>query len=105
MSRAMATLIKERPADSRTSGIEEPVRAVVARGLEYLLSVQSRDGYWLGEVGGGTTLGADYIFYLSVLGRTDRIGKLANRIRGRQLSDGGWNIYLGGPAELNATVK
>ena len=83
----------------------ELAHAAVARGLEHLLSLQRRDGYWLGELGADTTLESDYIFYLSVLGRTERIGKLANRIRGHQLPDGGWNIYLGGPSELNATVK
>mgnify|MGYP000202979604 CR=1 FL=1 len=44
---------------------------------------------------------------LHTLGRAepDRVRKLANYIRPRQLPDGGWNIYIGGPAELNATVK
>ncbi len=35
----------------------------------------------------------------------ERIAKLANYVRRRQLEDGGWNIYFGGPSELNATVK
>jgi squalene-hopene/tetraprenyl-beta-curcumene cyclase len=41
------------------------------------------------------------------LGKADpgRIAKLASYVRRRQLPDGGWNIYFGGPAELNATVK
>jgi squalene-hopene/tetraprenyl-beta-curcumene cyclase len=33
------------------------------------------------------------------------VWKLANYIRARQLPDGGWNIYEGGPSEINATVK
>ena len=90
--------------DRRPTGLDE-LDDTVARGLDYLLSIQSREGYWLGELGADTTLESDYIFYLSVLGRTERIGKLANRIRGRELPGGGWNIYEGGPAELNATVK
>jgi squalene-hopene/tetraprenyl-beta-curcumene cyclase len=97
--------VKERPSDRHAIGIEQRVDDAVVQGLECLLSIQSREGYWLGELGADTTLESDYIFYLSVLGRTDRIGKLANRIRGRQLPDGGWNIYQGGPSELNATVK
>jgi len=91
--------------DQHAIAIEERAQHAAARGLEWLLSVQKCDGYWLGELGADTTLESDYIFYLSVLGRTDRIPKLANRIRERQLPDGGWNIYLGGPSELNATVK
>ena len=34
-----------------------------------------------------------------------RIAKLANYVRRKQLADGGWNIYPGGPSELNATCK
>src|SRR5207237_825095 len=35
----------------------------------------------------------------------ESVAKLAKYIRVRQLPDGGWNIYEGGPSELNATVK
>ncbi len=61
----------------------------------------------MGELEADTTLESDYIFFLYVLGKLDnrRCVKLANYIRRRQLSDGGWNIYAGGPSELNATVK
>jgi squalene-hopene/tetraprenyl-beta-curcumene cyclase len=73
----------------------------------YLFSVQHADGYWLGELEADTTLESDYIFYLHVLGQLDspRVPKLATVIRRNQLADGGWNIYAGGPSELNATVK
>src|SRR5437762_13508217 len=79
----------------------------IERSLSYLKSIQHQDGYWLGELEADTTLESDYIFYLHVLGRFDRqrVSKLAEYIRLRQLEDGGWNIYFGGPSELNATVK
>src|SRR2546425_572844 len=70
-----------------------------------LLSRQAAGGYWCGELEADTTLSSDYILYLHVLGDTARVPKLAEHIRRNQLSDGGWNIYEGGPAELNATVK
>ncbi|HMF60216.1 MAG TPA: squalene--hopene cyclase [Vicinamibacterales bacterium] len=101
---SLPVTLRDRPLDQPAIGIEQAHDAVV-RGRECLLSIQTLDGYWLGELGADTTLESDYIFYLSVLGRTDPIGKLANRIRGRQLPDGGWNIYQEGPSELNATVK
>jgi squalene-hopene/tetraprenyl-beta-curcumene cyclase len=97
--------IEQRRIDRRAVAIEERAQDAATQGLQWLLSAQKREGYWLGELGADTTLESDYIFYLSVLGRTDRIPKLANRIRELQLPDGGWNIYLGGPSELNATVK
>ncbi|HEY2379581.1 MAG TPA: squalene--hopene cyclase [Terriglobia bacterium] len=77
------------------------------RAASFLLDLQHEDGYWLGELEADTTLESDYIFYLHVIGKFDagRVRKLAEYIRRRQLSDGGWNIFSGGPSEVNATVK
>ena len=60
----------------------------------------------MGELEADTTLESDYIFYLQVINKAhpDRIAKLANYVRRRQFEDGGWNIYYGGPSELNATI-
>ena len=83
------------------------VRQAVARATEHLLSLQAQEGYWVGELQADSTLESDYVFFLHVVGKfePERVAKLANYIRRRQLSDGGWNIYPGGPSELNATVK
>src|SRR5215467_5294591 len=77
------------------------------RAASFLVSLQFEAGYWVGELEADTTLESDYIFYLHVLGKFDdtRIQKLAEYVRRRQLSDGGWNIFAGGPSEVNATVK
>ncbi len=79
----------------------------IERGAEHLLSLQAAAGYWQGELEADSTLESDYIYYLFVLGKADpvRIAKLANYVRSKQLEDGGWNIYPGGPSELNATCK
>jgi len=96
-----------RPILEMDRGIEERLREAIERGVDYLLSMQAEEGYWLGELQADTTLESDYILYLHVLDQfdPDRVAKLANYIRRRQLPDGGWNIYEGGPSELNATVK
>ena len=85
----------------------ERVEKAVSTGTEYLLSLQTEEGYWHGELEADTTLESDYIYYLHVLGKADpeRVAKLANYVRRRQLEDGGWAIYPGGPSELNATSK
>src|ERR1700685_4455983 len=85
----------------------EELADAVGRGVKHLLSLQASEGYWLGELEPDTTLESDYIFYLHVIGKAhpERIAKLANYVRRRQLDDGGWNIYFGGQSELNATVK
>jgi squalene-hopene/tetraprenyl-beta-curcumene cyclase len=83
----------------------ERLSLAIERSVSWLLDCEADEGYWCGELEADTTLESDYILYLHVLGRTARVWKLANYIRAHQLSDGGWNIYDGGPSELNATVK
>jgi len=109
---ALGTPIQFEPQpDPRSTGIfpaiAERLQDAIDRGVNHLLALQASEGYWLGELEADTTLESDYIFYLHVLGKADpgRIAKLANYVRRRQLEDGGWNIYYGGPSELNATVK
>ena len=67
-----------------------------ARSISY--PCKRRKGYWHGELEADTTLESDYIYYLHVLGKADpeRIAKLANYVRRKQLPDGGWPIYPGG---------
>jgi squalene-hopene/tetraprenyl-beta-curcumene cyclase len=86
---------------------ESPVEQAVSRSVKWMLSAQSQEGYWWGELEADTTLESDYILYLHILGdlESPKTRKLAKYIRDRQLPDGGWNIFYGGPAELNATVK
>jgi squalene-hopene/tetraprenyl-beta-curcumene cyclase len=97
--------LKEALLERAPSGLEERLSEAVGGALACLLSKQRHDGHWLGELGADTTLESDYIFYLFVLRDTARVHRLAKRIRDHQLADGGWNIYEGGPSELNATVK
>src|SRR5262250_1912618 len=86
---------------------ENRLDTAIDKAASFLISQQHEDGYWLGELEADTTLESDYIFYLHVLGRFDhtRVRKLAEYVRRRQLADGGWNIFAGGPSEVNATVK
>jgi squalene-hopene/tetraprenyl-beta-curcumene cyclase len=87
--------------------VDSPVKRAITRAVSWFLSVQHSDGYWWGELEADTTLESDYVLYLFILGQREskKIPKLAKYIRDRQLPDGGWNIFHGGPAELNATVK
>src|ERR1700716_1701950 len=95
------------PLPWREQGWAERLEKTVERGANHLLAMQSEEGSWQGELEADTTLESDYIYYLHVLGKADpcRIAKLANYVRQRQLPDGGWSIYPGGPSELNATSK
>src|SRR5947199_1247139 len=103
---ALETAPANLPQPVTPSG-KDRLDAAIERAVSYLKSLQHEDGYWLGELEADTTLESDYIFYLHVLGRFDdkRVEKLEEYVRQRQLDDGGWNIYFGGPSEINATVK
>jgi squalene-hopene/tetraprenyl-beta-curcumene cyclase len=98
------------PQREREQAPATPVEQAIERAARHLLNVQDREGYWWAELEADTTLESDYIPYLHVLalcGRqySEKVPKLAEYVRERQLPDGGWNIFYGGPAELNATVK
>lgn len=95
------------PASKELGTFESRVREAARRAADYLLSLQAREGYWLAELQADTTVESDQIYFLHVIGKPDptRTSKLANYVRQKQLADGGWNIYEGGPSELNATVK
>jgi squalene-hopene/tetraprenyl-beta-curcumene cyclase len=94
-------------ATARSRNLESQAEQAVAHSRDYLLSTQTQDGYWWSELEADTTLESDYILYLHILGqlKSPKVAKLANYIRKKQLPDGGWNIFEGGPSELNATIK
>lgn len=79
----------------------------VSSAQQYLLSLQDPSGYWCGELEADTTLESDTLKLDFFLGRQtdERNQKLTAYILSKQLPDDGWNIFAGGPAELNATVK
>ena len=83
------------------------VDGAITRAQAFLLGVQREDGRWERELTVDSTLCCDYLIYMHWRGRVDETlqAKCAAHIRRRQLADGGWNIYVGGPSEVNASVK
>lgn len=81
--------------------------AAVERSQKYLLREQKAEGYWVGELIVDSTLVSDTLAYHHWNGKVDPEWqrKAAQHILAMQLPDGGWNIYYGGPAEVNATIK
>jgi len=77
------------------------------RSQDYLLSIQKPEGYWVGELMVDSTLVSDMVAYHHWDGSVDKEWerKAINHIFSMQLPDGGWNIYHGGPSEVNATIK
>ncbi len=81
-----------------------------------LLNLQTELGYWCGELTADSTLESDYILLQMWLHPPEpgkawnppsrrRIDKAAKAILDRQQPDGGWWIYPGGGADINATAR
>lgn len=81
--------------------------SAIERTRDWLIAQQAPEGYWVGELEGDTILESEYILLLTFLGheRSDAAVRAARYMLTRQLPDGGWAIYPGGPLELSATVK
>src|SRR5438270_581515 len=79
----------------------------IARAQQNLLGQQRPDGHWCGELLVDSTLCSDLVLFMHWLGEIDFSlqDRCARHILKRQLPDGGWNIYFGGPSEINASVK
>jgi squalene-hopene/tetraprenyl-beta-curcumene cyclase len=80
--------------------------AIVAAG-RWLVRAQEPEGCWTGELEADVTLNAEYLMFLHFMGLERRDGrrKLLEHIRRRQLPDGSWNIYHGGPGNISASVE
>lgn len=89
--------------------VAEPRTAAeaLARAQQNLFNLQQPEGFWVGELMVDATLVADTVAYQHWDGKVDREWqrKAVNHMFAKQLADGGWNIYEGGPAEVNATIK
>src|SRR5262245_26289033 len=83
------------------------LEAAIRRSQTYFLSEQKPKVYWVGELMVDSTLVSDTIAYHHWNGNVDPAWqrKAVNHIFSMQLPDGGWNIYYGGPSEVNATIK
>ncbi|NBQ65647.1 MAG: squalene--hopene cyclase, partial [Verrucomicrobia bacterium] len=91
------------PADVDLSAVEKTVQAC----RDHLLGLQKPEGYWVGELFVDSTVACDYHLLMYLRGKVDRAkeAKIVRHILQRQLPDGGWPIYPGGPSNVTATVK
>ena len=96
-------------------GLELSCGQSMERAARSLLDRQHEDGFWWGNLTADTTLEADYLLlelwmHPPVAGvwnppNPERIQRAVHSILGRQLDDGGFNIYPRGPSEISASVK
>jgi squalene-hopene/tetraprenyl-beta-curcumene cyclase len=77
------------------------------RAVERLLSLQSDDGWWKGELQTNVTMDAEDLLLREFLRIRDdeTTGKAARWIRSQQRDDGTWANFHGGPGDLSTTVE
>ncbi len=95
------------PQAEEHSRVQAEITDAMARAQENLLRQQHSDGHWCGELLVDSTLCSDFVLFMHWLGEVDddMQRRCAEHILRRQLPDGGWNIYHGGPSEINASIK
>jgi len=74
---------------------------------QWLLDRQDADGAWCAELEGDTILESETILLWAVLGRegTPLARRAAAYLLQRQLPDGGWAKFPGGPVDISGSVK
>ncbi len=87
----------------------------IGKASSSLLQRQDAEGYWWADLRADTTLESDYILmelwlHPPVNGVWNpptraKVERAVSSIFERQLEDGGFNIYLNGPSEINASIK
>lgn len=87
--------------------INDPLTRTVQISADALLEKQAEEGFWRFDLEADTTIPAEYLFLQYFLGTVDatRQAKLADYILNRQLQDGSWPLYEGGPGNISASVK
>ncbi|MGB0580601.1 MAG: squalene--hopene cyclase [Limisphaerales bacterium] len=107
--KSQASQARRKPA-KKSSGkfdVAKGVAGAIERSHDYLMGEFHDEGYWVGELLVDVTLVADMVAFHHWNGDVDEEWqkRAVNHIFEKQLSDGGWNIYYDGPAEVNATIK
>jgi squalene-hopene/tetraprenyl-beta-curcumene cyclase len=87
--------------------LRDPLAQAIRRAQGNLFRLQHADGFWCGELVVDSTLCSDYVLFMHWSEELDPVleEKCVAHIRRRQMPDGGWSIYEGGPSDVNASVK
>lgn len=87
--------------------VHDPLTASVAEAGESLLQRQDASGFWRFDLEADTTIPSEYILFQHFMGTINlpRHERMCDYIRARQLDNGAWPLYEGGPGNISASVK
>ena len=111
MERELKATLKTRQQGRETPVSDLDVGAVegtIQRAQQHLLSLQSKKGYWVGELEADASVTAGYIpLMYFMVGEVDpaRKKKAITYALSKQASDGSWPSYHGGPGDLSVSVQ
>ncbi|MHB8247001.1 MAG: squalene--hopene cyclase [Acidimicrobiales bacterium] len=85
----------------------QAARQVLERARGHLVSLQSPEGWWKGELETNVTMDAEDLLLREFLGvRTaEQTAETAAWIRSQQRSDGSWATFYEGPADLSTSLE
>ena len=80
----------------------------IEKARDYLMGIQSEDGFWAGELEADASVTAGYIplmYYMRGKVDPERQRKVINNVKARQRPDGSWSTYYGGPGDLSVSIQ
>jgi squalene-hopene/tetraprenyl-beta-curcumene cyclase len=79
----------------------------IAASQDYLLSTQTREGYWWAELESNVTMTAEVVLLHKIWGtdKTRPMHKAEKFLRSQQRDHGGWELFYGDGGELSVTVE
>ncbi|QQR80310.1 MAG: squalene--hopene cyclase [Deltaproteobacteria bacterium] len=86
---------------------ENTLQKTISRSQDYLLDLQSSDGWWWFTLEANETIDAGYIQLMHFMGAVDKNTQkgLAARILSLQQPDGSWPLFYKGAGDLSTTVE
>ena len=103
------------PSLQLENALSTAAQEAARKSSEYLLSRQTAEGYWWGDLTADCTLEADWLLLLLWLHPPQdgvwtppdpaRVGRAVDSILARQNADGGFSIYPKGASDVSASAK
>jgi squalene-hopene/tetraprenyl-beta-curcumene cyclase len=89
--------------DGDPTGLDQGIES----SKSYLLGQQYEKGYWWAELEANCAIHAEYLLLTHFLGvpNKEHWRKLVNYLKAKQIEDGGWPIWYGGPGDLSIAVE